>query len=203
MELFRLKGLRLWLSGNSLISLDLFFSIGSISTFGLLFLLLLFLLVGLILLMLGDSRDLSNGVMGLRENSCDLEHLPSTFAIRSGDDRSVNVEETSLLEEKMSGKCEVVSNTTHSANSVSTRTQMSDFSQILIGVSLLGKRILARVTCSNYLSEMTLIWSWYLKFESLTLCRALNKSTLDLKTSAYVGLSNLVVTFNVLCNDNL
>ncbi len=109
--------------------------------------------------MLGDSRDLSNGVMGLRENSCDLEHLPSTFAIRSGDDRSVNVEETSLLEEKMSGKCEVVANTTHSANSVSTRTQMSDFSQILIGVSLLGKRILARVTCSNYLSEMTLIWS--------------------------------------------
>jgi len=97
--------------------------------------------------------------MRLRENSCNLEHLSSTLAVRGGDDRSVDVEETSLLEEKMSGESEVVTNTTHSTNGVGTRTQMSNFSQVLIGMLLLGQRILARVTRSDDLSEVAFVWS--------------------------------------------
>ena len=59
----------------------------------------------------------------------------------------------------MSGESEVVTNTTHSTNGVGTRTQMSNFSQILVGVLLLGKRVLAWVAGSNNLCEMAAVGS--------------------------------------------
>jgi hypothetical protein len=80
---------------------------------------------------------------------------------------------------------------------------MSDFSQILIGVLLLGQGVLAGVTSTDHLREVAFVRSRYLKFKGLTLSGALNKSTLDLETSAYIGLNDLVIAFDLLGNDDL
>jgi hypothetical protein len=47
-----------------------------------------------------------------------LEHLSSTFTIGSGDDGSVNIQESSLLEESVGGESQVVSYSDHSSKGV-------------------------------------------------------------------------------------
>jgi len=47
-----------------------------------------------------------------------LEHLAGTFAIGGGDNRGVNVEETSLLEKQMSGEGKVVADAGDSTDGV-------------------------------------------------------------------------------------
>jgi hypothetical protein len=94
----------------------------------LLFLELLSSLRGLLLV---HKLGLGNWVMRRWQGSGHLEHLSSTFAIGSGDDWSVNVQESSLLEESVGGESQVVSHSNHSSESVGPRSQMSLFSQSL------------------------------------------------------------------------
>ena len=119
MELLRLGGL-LGYRCSCLVSLDLFFSFSRYSVLLLLVLfVLLFILIFLFNMVFGDGWDLSNNVVRLRQNGGHLEHLAGTLAIGGGDNRGVNVEETSLLEEKMSGKGQVVADTGDSTDGVS------------------------------------------------------------------------------------
>lgn len=115
MELLRLGGL-LGNRCSGLISLDLFFSFSRNCL--ILLLVLLFLLITLLNMIFRDGWDLPNNVMRLRQNGGHLEHLAGTLAIGRGDNRGVNVEETSLLEEQMSGKGKVVADTGYSTDGV-------------------------------------------------------------------------------------
>jgi hypothetical protein len=117
----------LWLSLNlldSFFSLTILCSTAIFLSFLLSFLFLLLSLLTLFfsfLLFLWDnsslifgkgiySGDFTKRFMGFRKDGCNLEHLTSSFTIRCSDDRSVDVEETSLLEELMSSIGQVVSN---------------------------------------------------------------------------------------------
>lgn len=206
MELLWLRWLLLDLSGGCLVSLDLLLSIGNWALALLLLLillLLLVLLVALLKLMLGSGGDLSDGLVGLGQDSGHLEHLAGTLTIGGGDDGGVDVQETSLLEEQVGREGQVVADTSHRTDGVGTGSQVRNLSQVLVSVLLLSQRILAWVAGANNLSEVPAIWSRYLKFEGLTLSRTLDKSTLDLETSPYISLGDLIIAFNVLSNYDL
>jgi len=105
----------LLLLGNCLLLLFAFFSSGllGITVFGLLFLQLLLLLLGELLLTLLlllkvitdflEKLGLGDWLIRLRKCGGDLEHLTGTFTVTGSDNRRVNVQETSLLEELVSG----------------------------------------------------------------------------------------------------
>ena len=71
----------------------------------------------------------------------------------------MNVEETSLLEEKMSGKGKVVADTGYGTNSVGAGAQMCNFSQILVGVSLFGQGVLSSIAITDNLGIVATIGS--------------------------------------------
>jgi len=103
----------------------------------------------------------------------------------------------------MSGKCQVVSHSCHGSYQVGAGTQMGYFSQILVGVSLFSEGIFTRIACSDYLAIVTTVRSRHLKLKELSLSRTLNKSTLDLETSADISLGNFLKAFDIFSNDNL
>ena len=91
------------------------------------------------------------------ESSCNLEHLTGTFAIRCGDERGVDVEESSLLEELVGGVCQVVPDTGHTGDELGPWSQMGDGSEVLDGVSLWWQWIGIAVTLANHL-DLVSIW---------------------------------------------
>lgn len=115
----------------------------------------------------------------------------------------MDIEETSLLEEQVSCESEVVSDTGHGTDSVGARTQVSNFSQILVGVLLLCQGVFTSITVTNNFGEVSTVWSGNLELESLTLSGTLDQSTLDLKTSSYISLGDLIITFDFFGNDDL
>lgn len=153
--------------------------------------------------MLGSGGDLSDGLMGLGQHGGHLEHLTGTLAIRGSDYRGVDVQETSLLEEQVGREGQVVADTSDCTDGVGAGSQVRYLSQVLVSVLLLGQRILAWVTGANNLCEVPTVWSGYLKLEGLTFSRTLDKSTLDLETSPYISLSDLIIAFNFLSNYDL
>lgn len=165
--------------------------------------LLCFLTLFLGLLWRGNGRQLTNSSVRLGKKSSDLEHLTRTFTVRGSDDGRVNVLETARLEEKMSRISEVVADSAHSTNQVGTRAEMSDFSEVLLSMSLLGKRVLAGVTMAKDLDEMAAIFLANRELEELTLCRALDKSAFDLEGCADIGLENFIVALNLTRHDSL
>lgn len=80
---------------------------------------------------------------------------------------------------------------------------MSNFSKILVSVSLLGKRIFFSVAGANDLYEMAAVRSGNLEFKKLSLSRALNKSTLNFETGSNVCFRDRVKTFNLLGDNDL
>jgi hypothetical protein len=97
--------------------------------------------------------------MRLWQDSGHLEHLTGTLAIGGCDDGSVDVQETSLLEEQVCSEGEVVADTSHCTDGVGAGSQMSNLSQVLVSVLLLGKRVLAWVARANNLSEVATVRS--------------------------------------------
>ena len=142
--------------------------------------------------------------MWLREHSSNLEHLASTLAIGGCDNRSMNVKETSLLEELMSCIGQVVSDSCHSSNKVCAGSQVSDLAQEFIGMTLLATQwVFACVTMTKDLGKVATIWLANCEFKELSLGGALDEGSLDLQTGAYVSLCNFIVTFDIFCDNNL
>ena len=63
----------------------------------------------------------------------------------------MEIEETSFMEELMNGDCHVMTDTEYGTKRIRTRTQMSDFTQELHGVSFLLQRI-SIVASTQYLN---------------------------------------------------
>lgn len=100
----------------------------------LIFLLLLLRLCFILLLFLRETikgGDLGNSIMRFRQESCDLEHLSSTLTVGCSDDGSVHIEEPTFLEEQVSGKGQVVSDSGNSSNQVGSGSQVSNATQKL------------------------------------------------------------------------
>ena len=141
--------------------------------------------------------------MRLGKNCSDLEHLTSSLTVRGCDNGSVNVLESTGLEELVSSICEVVSHSGHSTNQVSTGTQVSDFSQVLLGVMFLGQRVCLGITLSKNLCEMSTIYLANLELEELALGGTLNQSALDLEGCTDVSLNEFFVAFNFFGDNSL
>ena len=73
--------------------------------------------------------SLRDWLIVFRKHGGNLEHLSCTFAVRSSDDWSVDVQESSLLEKRMGGEGKVVSHSGDSTESVGSCSPMSLFSQ--------------------------------------------------------------------------
>lgn len=129
--------------------------------------------------------------MWIRQDGSHLEHLTGTFAIRGSDERSVDVLESALLEELMGRVGEVVADAAHGADQVCARSQVRDFSQVLVGVLLLRQGVLASVAVANDLRLVASVGLGDLHFEQLALGGALDESALELKRGAHVGLGQL------------
>jgi len=114
----------------------------------------------------------------------------------------VNILETSLLEENVSSIGKVVSDSGNSTEKVGSWSQMSNFSQILNSMSLLGKWVLSSITCTENDGSM-LIWLTQLQFEWLSLCWTLDKGTSELQTSTYIALHDVLESFYLLEDYNL
>jgi hypothetical protein len=69
-------------------------------------------------LLLVNKVGLGNWLVMPWKACSNLEHLSSTLAIGGGDDWSVDVKESSLLEESVGGECQVVSHSDHSSEGV-------------------------------------------------------------------------------------
>ena len=82
------------------------------------------------------SLELSLGdwLIVIWKHGSNLEHLSSTLAVRGSDDWGVDVQESSLLEELMSGESKVVSHSGDSTEGVGSCSQMSLFSQGLSNI---------------------------------------------------------------------
>ena len=80
---------------------------------------------------------------------------------------------------------------------------MSDFSKILVGVSLLGKWVFLGVARANNLNEMSAVRSGNLELEQLTLSGALNKSTLNLEAGSDISLGYVLKPFNIFSDNDL
>ena len=103
----------------------------------------------------------------------------------------------------MSGVGQVVSHSGHSTDKVGSGSQVSDFSKILISMSLFGKRVFAGVAGTDNLYEVTLVRSGNLKLEQLALGGTLDQSALNLEAGADVGLANVLESLDVFCHDDL
>ena len=68
---------------------------------------------------------------------CYLEHSAGTFAVTAGDERSVQIEETFVVEELVDSESEGATDAQDSAESSGTRTQVSLFAQELHCMSFL------------------------------------------------------------------
>ena len=88
------------------------------------------------------------------QHSSYLEHLPSTFAVTSGDDWRVDVEESAFLEKAVSCIGEVVSDSRHCRNKFCAGTQMSDVSQKLYTVLFLSKGVGFSWAITNQFNSM-------------------------------------------------
>jgi len=75
----------------------------------------------------------------LGEDSGDLEHLSSSFAVTGSDERSVDVLESSLLEELVSSVGQVVADSSHSSDQLGSRTHVGFLSQVFQRVVLTSK----------------------------------------------------------------
>ena len=84
-----------------------------------------------------------------------LKHLTSSFTVGRCNNRSMEVEESLLVEEFMNGNSHIVTNTEHCAKRIGTRTQMSNLTQELHGTSLLLQRI-SIVTSTQYFNFTSL-----------------------------------------------
>ena len=73
----------------------------------------------------------------LHIESGDLEHLAGSLAVRGGNQRGVEVEETALVEESVDGVSHVMADTADSTEGVGTGTQVSNLAEELHRVSLL------------------------------------------------------------------
>ena len=74
-----------------------------------------------------------------------IEHLAGTFRIRSGNQRSVQIEEAPVVEVFVDGESHGMAETEHAAEVVGARTQVRDVTQELHAVTLLLQRILLRI----------------------------------------------------------
>ena len=79
---------------------------------------------------------------------CHLEHLSCTFTVRSGNDWSMEIEETVLVEVVMDCHCHIVTNAEYSTKGVGTRAQVRDCTQVLHAESFLLQWILLWVGCT-------------------------------------------------------
>lgn len=80
---------------------------------------------------------------------------------------------------------------------------MSLFSKVFVSVSLLCERVLCWVARAQDLDKVALVWLADLQLKELTLCWALDESTLDLETSAYICLLDIFEVLEVLSENYL
>ncbi len=76
-----------------------------------------------------------------------LEHLACAFAVGSRDNRSMKIEESSVMEELVDGNRHIMTNTEHSPERIGTGTQMGYLTEELHGMTFLLQRI--RVIASS------------------------------------------------------
>ena len=81
-----------------------------------------------------------------------LKHLTSTLRIAGGDERRMDVEEVTLLEELMGCIRERIANTRDGTDGVRARSEMRDLSQVLERDSLLLEGVVVRICEPKYLN---------------------------------------------------
>ena len=85
-----------------------------------------------------------------------IEHLAGTFRVRTGDERSMQIEETLVVEEFVDSKSHGVTQTQNAAKIVGTGTQMGNLTQELHAVALFLQRIHFRVSSTVNLYSVSL-----------------------------------------------
>ena len=86
----------------------------------------------------------------------DLEHLPSPLGITGGDERRMDVEEATLVEEAMDGHSHVVAHTVDRPEGIGTRTQVRNLAEELEAMPLLLQRVGRGVGCTEHLDALGL-----------------------------------------------
>ena len=93
----------------------------------------------------------------LLEGECgDLELSTCTLTVGGCDQRSVEVIETTIVEELMDGECQGMTDAEHGAEGVGARTQVSLLAEEFQGVTLLLQRIGQRIGSAIYMERFGL-----------------------------------------------
>ena len=94
-------------------------------------------------------RVVDFAIIGLRRvgevERSDLKHLSSPFGIAAGDERRVEVEEATIVEELVDGESHVVTHAEDGTEGVGARAEVSDGAQVFERVSFLLQRVFERV----------------------------------------------------------
>ena len=123
----------------------------------------------------------------------------------------MDIEESSLLEELVSGESQVVSHSGHCSDQVGPGSQVGDLSQelhkvshfnYLLSVLLLGQWILSRVTLANNPAGVIFRLEQS-QFKLLPLSLTLNDLSHNGETCAHIGLNDFLKAFNGLVHYNL
>ena len=152
---------------------------------------------GLFILLNGNFVD---WFLFIRQNGGHLEHFTSTFAIRGRDNRCMDIQEASALEEQVSRQGQVVSNSRNSPNEIGSWSQMGNVSQSLRLDMLSCQGVIFVVTITMHFDKMVLRANVH--FDQLALCGTLDEFAFDLKGGTYSTFQNLFEVGDFLLNDN-
>ena len=111
------------------------------------------------------------------KSGCYLKHFTSSFTVRSCNNRSMDILESTCLEKNMSGICQVISNSANRGNNFRSRSQMCEFSEFFHRNSFSSHWIFLTVsflTFSNNFGIVSWIVSCHGHFKSLSFCGTFN-----------------------------
>jgi len=150
-----------------------------------------------------NGLDLLDAFVGFRQDGGDLEHFSSTFTIRGGDNRSVDIQKALALEKDVSSLGKRVSDSDHGRDVLGSGSQVSDFSQIFQSVTLLGHGIGLGFKDGSDNLDVVVFSIIDLDFDGLALSGTLDESSLDSERSTSGVLADFFEVGHGLVDDNL
>ncbi len=85
-----------------------------------------------------------------------LEHLTGALTVTTGDDRGVDIDKTTRLEELVNGATDLVAHTRYGTKSIGARSQVAYGTQELKRCAFLLKRILFRIGKAEHFHRVSL-----------------------------------------------
>ena len=136
------------------------------------------------------------------QHSCYLEHFTSAFTITGCDNWSVNVKETTLLEEFMCCVSKIISDSSHCGDEFCAWAQVSNISQVFNSVIFLCEWVCVSGAITNNLNSVGICLT-DLQLNRLTFGGWFNQLTFNFKTCSNSCVGNLCEVWHRTINNNL